>query len=104
MRFSGVGGHHQNGKVRRTIRTMMAIAQTMLLHLVIHCHDMIDSILWTMAVKDVNLPNADAGLSPFDLWTKTWFCLYKLHSLHVFGCPVYVLKKKLADRKKIGIW
>ena len=27
-----------------------------------------------------------------------------LHNLHVFGCPIYVLNKTIADGKKIPCW
>ena len=52
----------------------------------------------------ITFPNPETGLSPIDIFTKTRFPLSKLHDLHVFGCPVYVLKKQLADGKKIPRW
>ena len=87
----------------------MAMARTMLLHAAIHWSDMADPSLWPMSVKYAvylynHLPNATTGLSPIDLWSKTRFPLRKLHNLHVWGSPVYVLQKRLADGKSIGRW
>ena len=38
------------------------------------------------------------------MWTRTKEPVRKLHNLHVFGCPVYVLQKEIADGKKIPRW
>ena len=108
-RLSGAGSHHQNGKAERSIRTIMAMARTMLLHSAVHWPDMADPSLWTLAVRHAvwlynHLPNISTGLSPLDLWSKTRFPLRKLHDLHVFGSPVYVLQKRLSDGKSIGRW
>ena len=108
-RYSGAGSHHQNGKVERSIRTIMAMARTMLLHAAVHWPDMADPTLWPLSVCHAvwlynHLPNISTGLSPIDLWSKTRFPLRKLHDLHVFGSPVYVLQKRLSDGKSIGKW
>ena len=66
--------------------------------------------MWPMCVNHAvwiyknHVPNMKTGISPNDLWSKTKFPLNQLHDTHVFGCPVYVLKKKLADRKSIPRW
>ena len=108
-RFAGAGSHHQNGVAERCIRTIMAMARTMLLHMAISWNEMADPSLWSLAVKHAvwlynHLPNVHSGLSPIDLWSKTRFPLRKLHDLHVFGSPVYVLNKRLSDGKTIGRW
>ena len=102
--YSSAGSHHQNGKAKRGIRTVMAMARTMLLHSAIHWAEVADPSLWPMAVKHAvflyNLiPNLSTGLSPIDLWSKTRFPMRKLHNLHVWGSLVYVLQKGLADGK-----
>ena len=81
----------------------------MLLHAAIHWPDVADPQLWPLAVQHAvwiynHVPFVGTGLSPFDVWTKSRFPLRELHHLHVFGCPVYVLEKKLADGKSIGRW
>ena len=101
------GSHHINGKAERSIRTMMAMARTMLLHSAIHWADQSDPTLWSLAVKHAvwihnHIPHPSSGLSPNDLWSKTKFPPNKLTDLHVFGCPFCVLQKKLADGKSLG--
>ena len=109
IRHSGAGSHHQNGCAERSIRTIMAIARTLLLHAAIHWPDVADPTLWPMSVYHAcyiwnRIPNESSGVSPLDLWTKTRQPLSHLLRLHVFGCPVYVLDKRIADGKKIGRW
>ena len=106
--FSSAGSHHQNGRAERGIRTTMAMARTMLLHQAINWPDVADSSLWPCAVRYAAqiynlLPNS-THLSPTDVWTKSRIPLRQLHKYHVFGCPVYVLQKRLADGKKLGRW
>ena len=107
--YSGAGSHHQNGRAERGIRTIMAMARTMLLHSAIHWSEVADPTLWSLSVRHAvwiynHIPNTSTGLSPIDTWSKTRFPLRKLHSLHVWGCPTYVLQKNLADGKSIGRW
>ena len=107
--FAGAGAHHHNGISERCIRTIMAIARTMMLHSAIHCPDMADATLWPMAVSHAvflwnHLPGLDTGLSPSDLFTKSRWPQQRFHDLHVWGCPVYVLNKTISDGKKIPKW
>ena len=108
-RYASAGSHHQNGKAERAIRTIMAMARTMLLHSSIHWPEMSEPTLWPQAVKHAvwiynHVPSPENGLMSVDLWTKTRYPIQKLHNLHVFGCPVYVLEKNLADGKSLGRW
>ena len=108
-RFSGAGSHHQNGRAERAIRTIMEMGRTILLHSAIHWSDVTHSTLWPFAVKHAvwifnRLPRTDTGGSPMNLWSKSRLPISKLHSLHVFGCPAYVLQKRIADEKKMGRW
>ena len=108
--YSGAGSHHQNGTAERAIRTIMAMARTMLLHSATHWPDVAaDPTTWPLAVRHAvyiynRMPSTKTGLSPMDLWSRTRFPMQKLLSLHVWGCPVYVLEKNLADGKSIGRW
>jgi hypothetical protein len=109
VRHSGAGSHHQNGRAERAIQTIMAIARTMMLHAAIHWPAVADPTIWPMAVSHAvwlwnHLPKVDTGLSPHDIWTRTRWPLRELHNLHVFGCPTYVLQKKLADGQKTNRW
>ena len=47
--FAGVGAHHHNGKAENTIRRIMAVARTMMIHSAIHWPEVADS-------KGVGLP------------------------------------------------
>ena len=107
--FAGVGAHHHNGVAERSIQSIMSIAWTMMLHAAIHWPEMADSSLWPMVVQHTtylhnNVPNPTTGLSPNDLFTQMRFDTNKFHDLHVWGCPVYVLDKKISDRNKLPRW
>lgn len=109
IRFAGVGAHHHNGHVERAIGTIMSVSRTMLLHAAIHWPQVADPQLWPMAVKYAvflwnHMPNEHTGLSPSDVFTRTRWPIRKYHDLHVFGCPAYVLDKRLSDGNKIPKW
>ena len=109
VRRSGSGSHHQNGRAERAIQTIMALARTMMLHAAIHWPTVSDPTLWPMAVAHAvwlwnHLPHPETGLSPHDIWSRTRWPLRELHNAHVFGCPTYVLQKKLSDGHKINRW
>ena len=76
MRFAGVGAHHHNGIAERNIRTIMAIARTMMLHAAIHWPSIADATLWPLAVNHAvflvnHVPDPRTGLCPSDIFTKT---------------------------------
>ena len=109
IKFAGAGAHHHNGIAERSIRTIMSIARTMMLHSAIHWPDVANASLWPMAVSHAvyiwnHVPNEETGLSPSDIFTKTRWPNKRYHDLHVWGCPVYVLDKKIADGQKIPRW
>ena len=108
-RFAGVGAHHHNGHAERSIQTIMSISRAMMIHASLHWPDMADSCLWPMAVQHAvflwnHVPDPTTGLSPSDLFTKTRWNQSKFHDLHVWGCPTYVLDKKISDGHKIPRW
>ena len=87
----------------------MSIARAMMLHAAIHWPEIADSSLWPMAVQHAtylhnNMPNPTTGLSPNDLFTRMQFDANKFHDLHVWGCLVYVLDKKISDGNKLPRW
>ena len=103
------GAHHHNAIAERAIYTITAIARSLLIHCGLYWPEVADVQVWPMAVAHAvwlynHMPNLSTGLSPHDLFTKTRFPQSKFHDLHVFGCPVYVLKKQLQDGKKIPRW
>ena len=109
QRYAGVGAHHHNAVAERSIRTIMSIARTMMLHSAIHWPDAASATLWPMAVTHAvyiwnHVPDPSTGLSPHDIFTKIRWPQKKFHDLHVWGCPTYVLHKKIADGQKIPKW
>jgi hypothetical protein len=109
MRFAGVGAHHHNGIAERNIRTIMAIARTLMLHAAIHWPAIADATLWPLALHHTvflvnHVPDQRTGLCSADLFTKTRYEQRKLNNLHVWGCPVYVLDRMISDRKKLPRW
>ena len=46
-RFSAPGSHHQNGQAERAIRTVMAMARTMLIHQAAHWQQKLDTVAET---------------------------------------------------------
>ena len=108
-RFAGVGAHHHNGNAERAIQTIMSIARTMMLHAAIHWPDVADTTLWPLAVSHAvylhnHVPNHSTGIAPVDVFTRTRWEQRRLHDLHVWGCPVYVLEKAIADGRKLPRW
>jgi hypothetical protein len=107
--FAGVGAHHQNAIAERAIQTITSISRAMMIHSALHWPEVADSTLWPMAIKQAvwlwnHMPNPSTGLSPSDIFTRSRYPLSKLHDIHVFGCPAYVLEKTLADGKKLPRW
>ena len=109
VKFAGVGAHHHNGHAERAIQTIMSIARTMMLHLVVHWPDVADATLCPMAVSHAvflhnHVPHLTSGLCPSDVFTKSTWEQRKYYDLHVWGCPVYVSEKAIADGKKLPRW
>jgi hypothetical protein len=108
--FAGVGAHHHNGQAERAIQTIISMARTMMLHAAIHWPDMVDDVsMWPMAVQYAvfiynHIPDPSTGISPSDIFTKQRFPLAKLHNLHVWGCPTYILDKTIQDGRKLPRW
>lgn len=108
-KFAGAGAHHQNGIAERSIRTVISIARTMMLHAAVHWPEVSDPSLWPMAVQHAafvfnRMPQIESGLCPLDMFNRQRWKQSQLHGLHVWGCPVYVLDKKIADGIKIPKW
>ena len=51
-----------------------------------------------------HVPEIENGLTPHKLWTRTKESLEKLHNSLVFGHPVHVLQKEMANGKKMPQW
>jgi hypothetical protein len=109
IRFAGVGAHHHNGIAEKEIQDVMSITRTLLLHAAIYWPDVADAQLWPMAVDHAvflhnHMPREDLGLPPHDLFTKHRWPHANFRNLHVWGCPLYTLDKKIADGFKLPRW
>ena len=108
-RYAGVGAHHHNGHAERSIQTIMSIARAMMIHSSMHWPELADTSLWPMAVQHAaflwnRVPDPSTGLSPLDIFSKSRYNLSKFHDIHVWGSPIYVLDKRIADGKKLPRW
>ena len=71
---------------------------------------MADATLWPRLAVDYavhifnRVPDPETGLSPLDKFTNTREPVRRLHDLHVFGAPSYLLNKSIADGKKLPRW
>ena len=107
--FAGVGAHHQNGPAENYNGIIMKMARKMMIHAAIHWPATADPVLWPMAVNNArylynHIPEETTGFSPHDKCSKSRWDLFLLHDIHVWGCPVYVLDRSLADGKKVLRW
>ena len=50
------------------------------------------------------IKKTETGLTTHEMWTGTKESSKKVHDLHVFGCPVCVLQKEIADGKETPRW
>jgi hypothetical protein len=107
IHFCGANAHHKNGIAERGVRSISNMARAMLLHASTLWKSGIDASLWPMAVKYTsylyNLPNL-FGICPCDVFTGTTIPRYRLSSIHVWGCPIYVLDPKLQAGEKLPRW
>ena len=97
------GASHQNGAAECSIKTVVAMSRTMLMHAVIRCpEDTLSTDIWPMAMDYAvwvynRTPNMQSGLSAIEIWSRSRFEPVKetLSNCHVWGCPTYVLEPKL---------
>ena len=106
IRFAGTSAHHSNNCAERAIRTVVSIARTMMLHAAMHWPEMADLSLWPMAVDYAtfvfnHVPDTSTGMAPIDLFSGQRWPQRRLHDLHVWGAPGYLLAKRLGDAGKI---
>jgi hypothetical protein len=80
----------------------------MILHASIHWKDGVDASLWPMevqyAVHVYNNTPGDNAICPADICTGGTVPRHRLHDIHVWGSPVYVLDPKLQQGKKFPRW
>ena len=105
--FCGVGAHHQNGIAERRIQDLTQTARSQLAH-ASHRNPAVTAHLWPFALAHASyvrrlIPREAQAKSPEELFSRTPVRPTTKH-LHVFGCPVYVLKGKLQSGGSIPKW
>jgi hypothetical protein len=87
----------------------MSIAWTMMLHSAVYWPDVADAMIWPITVTHSiflhnHAPNLVASLCSSDAFSRSRWEQSTYHDLHVWGSPVYVLEKAVADGKKLPHW
>jgi hypothetical protein len=105
LSLSGVGAHHQNAMAEREIGIAFSMARTMMLHAKLRWPKAVSAKLWPMVIKHTqhllnHLPSQN-NVCPLDLILRTTVPRDHFRTLHVWGCPAYVLDPKLQDGHKI---
>jgi hypothetical protein len=108
---SGVSAQHQNICDERAIQTIMYMARTLLVHLLLCWTDrgLDDLYLWSFAVKNWvwvynRVLNVKSGLTPLNIIPRERSDYRDLLCCHVWGCPVFVLKAKHQNDQKLPKW
>jgi hypothetical protein len=105
--FGGVGAHHQNGVAKERIGDLQRRATTLLLHAQRRWPDAINTHIWTYALTANDCRNY-TPTNTQDICPMSRFCetssIPSFQNQHNFGCPTYVLKKELQDKKKMRKW
>ena len=106
--FCGIGAHFQNGIAEKRIRNLQDAARTMLIHANRCWPTTITVNLWPhalMLATDIRnaTSNRNDGRPPLSLLTQTEQTP-QLKDFHTFGCPVYILDKRMQSATKIPKW
>ena len=111
--FSGSGASHKNGSSELTIKTLVTMASTMLMHADMRfSENTFSTDIWPMAMDYAvwvynRIPGIQSGLSAIEIWSSSRFETVSetRSNFHVWGCPTYLLRPKLQKPgEKIHKW
>ena len=99
--YCGAGAHNQNGIIERTIGLMTNDSRTLLLGAMRRWPDMISTLLWPYAWKEVERRNNyfsynRHGVHPVQSFANVSYPP-RLRDWHTWGCPVFVLEDKARE-------
>jgi hypothetical protein len=108
LSYAGVGAHHQNGIVEKRIRDIQDLARASLIHAIRRWPDAITTHLWPYALRKANA-SINQSLPPKAISTpincfSNQKQLVDLKHEHPFGCPAYVLDRKMQSGLKGPKW
>ena len=108
LTFCEVAAHWQNRIAERFIGSIQNMANTILLHGMAYWPGTVTEGMWPFAVRHaVNFHNSSVWrnrqASPYKLFTGQ-DAPWKLNDFRTFGCPVFVLDKKLQDGDSVKKW
>ena len=88
-----MGAKWQNGVAEGAIHIVVSRARTMMIHAKLQWP-------WPMAMEYAaylynNTPNAESGIAPIEVFSRTVSDGQALKHMHTWGCPVYVLAPRL---------
>ena len=103
INFSRAGTSHQNGAADCSIKTVVNMERTMLMHAALRCpEDTLYTDIFPMAMYYAvwvynRTPDMQSGLFAIEIWSRSRFepVSETLSNFHVWGCPTYVLEPKL---------
>ena len=76
IRFSGAGTSHQNVSAERTIKAVVTMSRTMLMHAALRfTEDILSTYLWPMEMDYTVwvynwIPDIQSGLSAIEIWSR----------------------------------
>jgi Reverse transcriptase (RNA-dependent DNA polymerase) len=108
MYFAGVGAHHQNGIVEKLLRDLQNLARSSLIHAITRWPDAITTHLWPYALRKANNVinisiREGQTITPMEMFSGVAIAPNLLHH-HPFGCPFYVLERKMQGGFKAPKW